>query len=772
MTMHTLTYTTPAQAYEEALPIGNGRIGAVVHGGVAQERFILNEDTLWTGSPVDVNPYGVPEHLEDARALIREKRYTEASTCVADMLHCHDVQAYQLAGHLVLNFPHDETSPSYHRSLDLSTAQAKVSYEQAGVYFTREHFISAPHQVMACRLSADQPGSISFTCSADSPMHHSVRSAGNEIILTGQCNLRHNTKISDPVFEESGKTGMGYVMKTRVLATGGNVSSDGKQVEVADADEVVLLLTIETGFKAWNIEPSNDASAFEKACDETLDRAEGAGWEHVQSEHVQDHAAYYDRMKLDLQATDDRPTDEILKTCEDPAENLALTNVLFNYGRYLLITASRPGTQPANLQGIWNDKIQSVWRSDFHTNINLQMNYWMADTCNVSSCVEPLFDYIRDMSESGARAAKQIYGARGWCMHHCSDVWRYPQTAGFAFNYSLWPLGGVWLCQHLWERYAFTEDRDFLADVFPILKEAAIFVVDFLIENEAGEMTTSPSCSPENKFIDPATGEQAGVCEGSAMDLMMIRELFTYVLEGSRILEERDAMIEEIELALSRLAKPKIGQDGRILEYGIEAEENEPTHRHLSHLYGIYPGWMYTPDQEPEMYEAGRKSLDVRRHKSTGWGMAWRVALWARFQDGEKALKTIGKLLCPLDPFVKYPAQGGGGLYPNLWDGHPPFQIDGNYGVTAGIAEMLVQSHRKTVEGSTLLEILPALPEAWRSGSLSGLLARGGISVALTWENHQVTQLTLTADQDRTIVLNVNGNSETLNLVRGKNTVL
>jgi len=766
--MHLLKYNKPAEFWEAALPLGNGRIGAMVYGGVENERIELNEDTLWSGGPSDEEGFSIRENIDSVRQLIRDGQYAAATEATDKMTGAHRVATYEPAGLLNLGFGGDTEVSSYERTLDLKTAIATTCYEKNGISFSRECFVSTPHQVLAMRLSANKDGKISFALSADSSMNHEIRTQKSLLTLTGTLPLEMPDEVDKAIWEKDGKKGMPYVLMTQLLVSGGITSRDKHSLKVTGANEVILLVAIQTGFRGWNLENSTDIDAIGIACQHQLKSAFSAGWKDLRKSHCAEYDGLYSTMNLDLKSTDDRPTDEILSTRTDPTQNTALVNLVFNYGRYLLISSSRPGTQPANLQGIWNDKPNPPWRSDFHANINFEMNYWPAESCNLPDCVEPLIQFIKEVSISGQRATKKLYGARGWCLHHGSDIWRYPYTCGKKAQHAFWPMAGIWLCQHLWEHYAFKGDKDFLREIMPILKGAAEFLLDFMVEREDGKLTTCPSTSPENRFYDPSTGAIASVCEGSSMDLTLIRELFENIIEGSELLKEEDDIVKAVSTALENLAMPKIGSDGRMLEFGIEVDEPQPGHRHISHLYGVHPGWMFTPSSMPEHYEACRKSLEARGDKSTGWAMGWRVAMWARFREGNRALDVIGNLLTfkNADPNVK--STPGGGLYTNLWDAHPPFQIDGNFGVTAGIAEMLLQSHQKSADGRIVIDILPALPDAWNKGLVTGLRARGGLEVGFDWDNGRVRELKIKATRDQGISLTCNGRESSHSLKTGE----
>jgi alpha-L-fucosidase 2 len=749
----------------KALPVGNGFLGAMVFGDVNRERLQLNEKGVWSGGPDDNDNPGAFAALGPIRQLLFDGRYKEATELTLKTQVCRGAGSghgdgaevpfgcYQTLGDLRLDFGRSACYQDYRRELDLDRGLVTVSYIQDGIRYRREVFASYPDRALVMRLTADKTGALSFTASLSRPERFETRLDGGHLLMTG---VLTNGK---------GGQGVRYAARLKALAKHGHVAVSGRAIDVQGADEVTLILTAATSYKLEY--PHYQGEDPISVSRRQLDAASSRRYATLLKRHAADHSRLFGRVRLTLSggAADTVPTDLRLKGQKDHPDDLRLQEIYFQYGRYLLIASSREGSLPANLQGLWANKIQTPWNCDYHTDINVQMNYWPADPTNLGACYGPLIRLIQSLVGPGERTAAVQYHAGGWCVHPITNVWGFT-APGEHPSWGLHVGAGGWLCQHLWDHYRFTMDRAFLAEVYPIMLGAARFYLDWLVEDpKTGELVSGPATSPENSFVAP-DGSVAQMSMGPSHDQEVIRDLLANVLEAGAALGDKDPLLVKVEDALARLARPRIGSDGRLMEWRQEFKEVEPTHRHVSHLYMLHPGREIDPKRTPELAAAARKSLDARTDIGTGWSLAWKVNFWARLEDGNRAYRLLQNLLRPIGE-TGVNMSNAGGTYPDLFCAHPPFQIDGNFGATAGMAEMLLQSHLME-NGLPVLKLLPALPEAWANGEVRGLRARGGFEVDMAWKAGRLERAVIRSEKGTPFLLRYNGQDREVKLRAGR----
>jgi len=745
----TLWYQQPANSWDkESLPIGNGRLGATVFGGVLKERIALSEESVWSGSHAENNRKNAAENLPKIRQLLLKGKNKEAEELVEATFTCEGPGSgrgqgskvafgcYQALGDLKIDFEPTNIDVTklqhYRRSLDLSNAISHVQYEHDGVTFTREAFASAPDEVMAFRFTASKAGAITFKATLDRLERFETKADGADgLIMTGQL------FSGQPDVE-----GLTHVTRLRAIPKGGKVTVSDGVLHVEAADEVVLLVAAATNYQGFA--GRGTANPDQRTADD-IAKAAAKSYAQLRGEHIAEYRSYFDRVSVQLDDPQTRisaqlPTDQRLAALKNGGSDPKLAELYFNFGRYLLISSSRPGTMPANLQGIWAEGVQTPWNGDYHLNINVQMNYWPAEVSGLGDCHLPLMKLIESMQVPGAETAKAYYKADGWVAHVITNPWGFT-APGEKAKWGATTSGSAWLCQHLWEHYDFSRDKAFLKWAYPIMKGSAEFYLDMLIQDpETGWLVTAPSNSPENGFKLP-NGDVARICMGATMDMQILRELFGNCIKSAEILGIDPDFRETLTKTRSQLAPTRIGKHGQIMEWLKDYNEIEINHRHISQLYGLYPYHEITPEKTPELAQAARVSLERRGDPSTGWSMAWKISFWARLHDGNHALKLLNMLI----------THGGN----NLFCLHPPFQIDGNFGGAAAVPEMLMQSHGDAIR------LLPALPDAWPNGKVTGLRARGAYQVDFEWQNGKVTGYRIRGAHGGEVKVISNGQTET-----------
>ena len=763
-----LYYERPAEYFEEALVIGNGTMGATLYGGVKKDKISFNDITLWTGEPESEN--SSPDAfnvIPEIRALLDNEDYQGADKAQYKV-QGHYSENYQPLGTLTIEYLDDTAGISdYHRWLDIGNATARTQYLKDGKLFTSDYFASAPDSVIVIRLKSENKEGIHASLSFDSPLPHSSQVADNEISVEGYA-AYHSFPVyykAEDKHRYDPERGIHFKTLVRVLSVDGSVKDrySDSRIEIDGSTEVLILIANVTSFNGFDKDPVKEGRNYRSHVEKRMKCAVGKTYDALREAHIRDYKYYFDRVKLDLGDTDDDiaalPTDKQLLFYTDcKQQNPDLEELYFQFGRYLLISSSRTSGVPANLQGLWNESVLPPWSSNYTVNINLEENYWASGTANLIEMQYPLIEFIANLSKTGRKTAKDYYGVgRGWCLGHNSDIWAMTCPVGLNEgdpSWACWTMGGTWLSTHIWEHYLFTLDKEFLREFYPVLKGAAEFCMDWLVEKD-GKLVTSPGTSPENKYITP-DGYVGATSYGNTSDLAMIRECLMDADEASKVLGVDKSFRKRIKKTLSRLYPYQIGKDGNLQEWYYDWQDQDPYHRHQSHLFGLYPGHHLSVEETPELAAACARTLQIKGDETTGWSTGWRVNLLARLQEGEKAYHMYRRLLRYVSPdnYKGEDARRGGGTYPNLLDAHSPFQIDGNFGGCSGVIEMLMQS------STNKIVLLPALPESWADGKVQGICARGGFVVDMEWKNREVVSLIVSSLKGGRTVICFNGVSK------------
>lgn len=740
-----LKYAASADCFEEALPIGNGSLGAMVYGRCGDERISLNHDTLWCGKPRRLSKPGAYEWFVKARELALKGELREASNILADHLSDTYGRSYLPAGNLYIKRIGASEACEYYRELDFESGTVSQKYTEDGIRFEREYFISHPDNCIAVRFTSDR--ACSYEVWLDTPLKYTVEAENGQIILHGECPTELSPHYAEPHdIIEYGGDGIHYTVCTRAVCDG-TVRCDGVKIIAENTSELILYTCIETSFIDFATAPIKDSLT---PCIDGVSAVSAKKYEDIKAAHIADFSEYYNRVKLDLGFSESDKMTDVRMRAEDKSDDLGLVELLFNFGRYLLISSSRPGSQATNLQGIWNELIQPPWSCNYTVDINTEMNYWPVFACNLAEMNAPLVELIRIMSITGANTARELYNAKGYCAHSNLDLWGYTTMGGCnrrdCMCYAFWNVSAGWFCRHLWEQYEYTLDMDFLRDTaYPLMKGSAEFFLSMLIEDN-GRFIICPSTSPENTYY--YYDEEMGLAKYSTMSQAIAMDLFGNISRAASVLDIEDDFVREIREKLPKLNTYAIGSEGQLLEFDADWREADMHHRHISHLYGLYPGESITTESTPELAEACRRSLIRRGDFSTGWAMGWRVNFWAKLKDGDHALELIKNQLRFVEGEnckISYGADGG--TYANMFDAHPPFQIDGNFGICMGIAQLLLQCE----DGK--IRILPALPRSFINGSVKGLKAKGNITVDISWKEGRLESYTLISSIDQSVTV-------------------